>query len=548
VLCTDKTGTLTQNRMTVVELWHPVAGNAGAEGGFSDPAHLSLLEVSALASAPVPIDPMEVAFHAAARDAGIAGRDQADLVQTYGLRPDLLAMSNIWQSQDASAPLTVAAKGAPEAISKLCRLEPDVAREVENATQALAARGMRVLGIALAETVAADSAKPLETYQFRLLGLAGLADPLRAGVPDAIGQCRAAGIRVVMITGDYPATAKAIAAQAGLAEGKLMTGDEVAQLGDEALALQVSQVSVFARTMPEQKLRIVSALKAAGEIVAMTGDGVNDAPALKAAHIGVAMGKRGTDVAREAAAIVLVEDDFGAIVSAIRVGRRIYDNIRKALGFIFGVHVPIAGLAILPVALGLPPILGPLQIALLEMVIDPICALVFEAEREESDIMLRPPRNTKERIFALPIILRGVAQGGLALIVIALLYLGANYWGTGPDVLRTLAFFALLAATLALVLANRSFSTSLGHALVRNNAMFRYVLAVICTGIALILAVPGVRNVLKFTPLGLPELSLVAATGLIVLIGSEFIKASKSFAPRAEARMQAGPVDSKARV
>ena len=524
VLCTDKTGTLTQNRMTVTELWLPSAGHGAIADGLSDSGHQALLETSALASAPVPVDPMEIAFHAAARDAGILAGDDRTLVHTHGLRPDLLAMSNIWRSAGDTASLIIAAKGAPEAIARLCGLDGHARQTLEEAAQTMASRGMRVLGVASARAGDDDLEKDQEAHDFTLLGLAGLADPLRAGVAEAVAQCRSAGIRVVMITGDYAATARAIADQAGIESSGLMLGGEVAALSDEALAARVGQVAIFARTMPEQKLRIVSALKRAGEVVAMTGDGVNDAPALKAAHIGVAMGKRGTDVAREAAAIVLVEDDFGAIVAAIRVGRRIYDNIRKALGFIFGVHVPIAGLAILPLTLGMPVILGPLQIALLEMVIDPVCALVFEAEREESRLMQRSPRDPKERLFSAAIVTRGIVQGGLAFALIGALYLGAGRYDLAADELRTLTFFSLLAAVLALVLANRSFSTSLSHALLRHNMVFRYVLTFVIAGSALILVVPSIQHILRFAPLGPAELALAALTGIAVLIACEVTK------------------------
>ncbi len=282
--------------------------------------------------------------------------------------------------------------------------------------------------------------------------------------------------------------------------------------------------------MPEQKLRIVSALKAAGEVVAMTGDGVNDAPALKAAHIGVAMGKRGTDVAREASAIVLVEDDFGAIVAAIRVGRRIYDNIRKAMGFIFGVHVPIAGLALLPLVTGMPVIFGPIQIALLEMIIDPVCALVFEAEREERHLMTRPPRDPRARLFSLPLVARSVVQGGLAFLLLGSVYLAGAWLGLPAATLRTLIFFALVAATLALVLANRSFSTSLAHALFRGNPVFRYVLAFVALGSAIILLVAPVQRILQFAPLGLAELAVVAGCGVLLLLLFELAKRAPFFA------------------
>ncbi len=516
VLCTDKTGTLTQNRMTVARVWLPESGHAAIGEGTGDDRHHQLLEASALASAPTPVDPMEVAFHEAARDAGHPAGNGRQLVHSYALRPELLAMSNVWQSPEDGAPLVVAAKGAPEAIAALCRLDGKSLRELEEAARSMAEQGMRVLGVATADAKPADTAKPHEAHAFRLLGLAGLSDPLRADVPEAVAQCRSAGIRVVMITGDYPATARAIAAEAGI-EGELMTGTDVAALSDEALAAGAGQIAVFARIMPEQKLRIVKALKAAGEVVAMTGDGVNDAPALKAAHIGVAMGKRGTDVAREAAAIVLVEDDFGAIVSAIRLGRRIYDNIRKALGFIFGVHVPIAGLAILPLTMGLPVILGPLQIALLEMVIDPICALVFEAEREEERLMQRPPRDPAERLFSASLVTRGLLQGGMAFAVLAALFVGAHWYGMPVDRLRTLTFFALIAAILALVIANRSFGVSLGHLLPHRNRIFGYIAALIVAVSALILTVPAIQSGLKFTSLGAPEFGLVALTGILLL-------------------------------
>ena len=523
VLCTDKTGTITQNRMTVAELWLP-GGEGGPVGHWrEDPRGLALLETSALASAPVPVDPMEIAFHAAARAAGSPAGDGRALVHTYGLSPELLAMSNIWQNGDDAA-LVVAAKGAPEAIARLCGLAGPELAALDAAAQALAARGMRVLGVASAPASRGDHAKAHTEHDFRLLGLAGLADPLRSGVAEAVAQCRSAGIRVVLITGDHAATARAIAAQAGIGDGSVLLGAEVAALGDAELIARAGQVSIFARTLPEQKLRIVTALKAAGEVVAMTGDGVNDAPALKAAHIGIAMGKRGTDVAREAASIVLVEDDFGAIVSAIRVGRRIYDNIRKALTFILAVHVPIAGLAILPLVLGLPILLGPLQIALLEMVIDPVCALVFEAEREESRAMSRPPRRPDERLFSAALMRTGLVEGALTLAAVGSVVVAASHYGYAPDQTRTLAFFALLAAILALILANRAFSPSIGHAVLRRNTAFRYVAAFVTAGSALVLTVAPIRAILRFAPLRLRDLAAIAAVGFGLLILFELRK------------------------
>ena len=523
VLCTDKTGTLTLNHMRLAELWLPDGRLAAPLGPVPDRAFAALIDTAALASAPVPVDPMEQAFHEARRAIGQDASRDRRLVHTYALRPDLLAMSNVWDSGD-DATLLVTAKGAPEAIAQLCRLAPAERGMLEAAAQAMAGRGMRVLGVARATARRDVLAAAHEAHDFALLGLVGLSDPLRPGVTDAITQCRDAGIRVVMITGDYAATARAIAAQAGMAEGRVMTGVELATLDAPGLAECIRDVAIFARIQPEQKLRIVSALKSAGEIVAMTGDGVNDAPALKAAHIGVAMGRRGTDVAREAASIVLVEDDFGAIVAAIRLGRRIYDNIRKAMSFIFGVHVPIGGLALLPLVTGFPVVLGPIQIALLEMIIDPVCAIVFEAEAEEQDLMRRRPRDPRERLFSLALVTRSVVEGVAAFAVLGALYLLHARQGLPPAELRTIVFMGLVAAILALILADRAFDTSIRTALTRGNAALRLVLASIAGLVALILALPPLQRWLQFAPLAPLQMATAAAAGAILLLLFEAIK------------------------
>ncbi len=518
VLCTDKTGTLTQNRMAVAALWLPDGAAESAKQAAGDPRFHGLLRHGALASAPVPVDPMEVAFHEAASGVAQSGREDWTLLHTTGLRPDLLAVSNVWRTADDRAPLQVSAKGAPEAIAQLCRLDGAARERLDEAARAMAARGLRVLGVAAADTVPAKVAEDHRAHAFVLLGLVGLHDPLRSGVQDAVMQARRAGIRIVMITGDYAATARAIAAEAGLPDGDVLTGADVAALSDEELAERMRSVTICARTMPDQKLRIVMALEAASEVVAMTGDGVNDAPALKAAHVGVAMGRRGTDVAREAASIVLVEDDFGAIISAVRLGRRIYDNIRKAVGFIFSVHVPIAGLALLPLPLGLPIVLGPIQIALLEMIIDPVCALVFEAEREERNLMERPPRSPQERLFSAPLVIRSVVQGAIALLLLTLALLAARAMAMPFAEIRTLAFFALVAAVMAMIFAYRSYSAKPSHAVVRHNVTFRYVLAAVVIGAVALLKIDYMRNWLGFASLGWPAIGLAAGTGVALFL------------------------------
>jgi Ca2+-transporting ATPase len=527
VLCTDKTGTLTENRMAIAELRHRHGGvlavTAAAEkltGAFDE-----LLAFGILASAPEPFDPTDSAFHALGRRlARRAGDRRRTLVRAYGLRPGFLAVTHVWRV-DGEDGFVVAAKGAPEAIAGLCHVAAGELAQVRQAVNEMAAAGLRVLGIARARFTGGEALpENPQGFAFEFLGLAGLADPLRAGVRDAVAECRAAGIKVVMITGDYPATAQAIARQAGLDAASMMTGEELLSCPDGELARRVAAVTVFARIMAEQKLRIVEALKANGDIVAMTGDGVNDAPSLKAAHIGIAMGGRGTDVAREASSIVLLDDDFGSVVKAIRLGRRIYDNLRKAMGFIVAVHIPIAGLALLPLLFGLPIIFSPIHIAFLEMVIDPVCSLVFEAETEEDDIMRRPPRPPDDPLFSARLILWGLVQGMLAFVLVAAIYVLAHRRGMAEDEARALAFVSLVAAIIALILVNRSFGESVFAALGRPNRALKYVLLGVAAVLGLALFWPVARQLFRFGPLHADDLLLTVGAGIVVLAVLELWK------------------------
>jgi Ca2+-transporting ATPase len=388
----------------------------------------------------------------------------------------------------------------------------------------MAAGGLRVLGVARATFAGPALPDSQRDYAFAFLGLVGLADPLRPSVRAAVDDCRAAGIRVVMITGDYPATARAIARQAGLDAEDLVTGEELARMTEPELAQRVRTATVFARIMPEQKLRIVGALKTSGEIVAMTGDGVNDAPSLKAAHIGIAMGARGTDVAREASAIVLLDDDFGSIVKAVRLGRRIYDNLRKAMGFIFAVHVPIAGLALLPLLLGLPILLGPMHIAFLEMVIDPVCTLVFEAETEEDDVMRRPPRAPDAPAFSGALIGWSLLQGAFAFALVAVIFVVALRQGMPENEVRALAFFSLILTIVGLIFVNRSFGASLTTAILRPNRALVWVLLAVAAMLGLTLLWPFASDLFRFGPLHLDDLALTLGAGLVVLVFLDLLK------------------------
>jgi Ca2+-transporting ATPase len=512
--------------MTIVEL-RAALGDWRKEVGPEFPREaLALLDCGVLASAREPFDPMEKAFYALRESARGTDDDPhrgLTLEREYGVRPDLFAVTNVWREGE-EAPFA-AAKGAPEAIAELCSLARPERERLGRLVDEMAREGMRVLAVARAalptDFTTSDSPRGLP---FALLGLVGLADPLRASVPAAVKECRSAGVRVVMITGDYPATARAIAAAAGVDVAEIVTGPEIEAMDDAELARRTRAATVFARATPQHKLRIVNALKANGEVVAMTGDGVNDAPSLKAAHVGVAMGGRGTDVAREAASLVLLDDDFASIVAAIRLGRRIYDNLRKAIAYILAIHVPIAGLALIPLLFNLPLIFWPLHIAFLEMVIDPTCSIVFEAEEEEDDVMRRPPRGPDERLLSPAFIVWSLAQGAVALVFVAVLFVLALNQGLPETDARTVAFASLVAINLGLALVNRSQDPRPWAALVRRNRAFWWVTAGSTALLAAIIAFAPTRALFRFGPLHLDDIAVAAASGVAILVGLDLVK------------------------
>ena len=522
VLCTDKTGTLTRNLMSVARLeagdnaWEP---QDPAERIAAHTALIELLETASLASDDHRVDPMERAL-IELWECLRPGARPGTMLREYPLRPELLAVTRVW-SVDMQR--RAATKGAPETIARLCGFDPAATAAQRARVEALAARGMRVLGVARA-TVHGDLPDSAGGFEFQYLGLVAFADPLRESVPEAVRECRAAGIRVVMITGDYPATARAIAGQAGIDGRVVVSGEELAALDDTALARRVRDTAVFARISPAQKLRIVAAFKANGEVVAMTGDGVNDAPALKAAHIGIAMGGRGTDVAREAASIVLLDDDFGSIVRGIRVGRRIYDNLRKAMGYIFAIHVPIAGLALLPVVAGWPLLLTPVLIALFELIIDPACSVVLEAEPEEAGVMQRPPRARDGSLLPRPLMAWCLVQGAAALAVVATIYVVAMQSAASVESVRTMAFLALVGANIMLIFVNRTFATSISATFGRPNQMLWWGLGVVAMLLTLIMVLPGVRLFFGLGPLHAGQLSICLGASVALLLVLELAK------------------------
>lgn len=519
VLCTDKTGTLTQNRMTVARLVLPDGTQCAPAGaGLIAPAFMPLAGTGVLACAPEPFDPMEKALHAIGPDASAGHR----LVRSYGLRPDLLAMSNAWRAPGGKC--IVAAKGAPETIGTLCHMSEGELAALSQRVDALAREGLRVLGVARATGDPGSLPESQRDFAFRFCGLIGLADPLRSGVKDAVAECRSAGIRVVMITGDYPATASAIAKQAGLDSRMILTGAELKGMNDDALARAAQAQTAFARIAPDQKLRIVTALKQDGEIVAMTGDGVNDAPSLKAAHIGIAMGGRGTDVAREASSLVLLDDDFASIVEAVRLGRRIYDNLRKAMAYILAIHVPIAGLSLLPVLFGWPLVFFPVHIAFLEFIIDPACSIVFEAEREEPNTMRRSPRPPDEPLFGGWNLALSLLQG-IGVLILAMAVFGvALARGLAEGEARALAFTTLVVANIALIFANRSWERTILASLRSPNRALWLVTGAAALCLALVLQVPELNDAFHFMPPSSGNLLFAVVVGLMSIIWFELFK------------------------
>ncbi len=472
VLCTDKTGTLTENRMALVAIQTETAQWTRQSAAAPPGDAAAVLETALLACPAEPTDPMDRAVHRLAADqsgpvVGILGERR--LIRAYGLQPDLPVMANVF-THGSDGQCMAYAKGAPEALAQLCELPEHRLARIRVQTDILAGEGIRVLGVARgAVAQGAQFPDSVRGLALEFVGLIGFSDPVRANVPGAVAECQSAGIRVLMITGDYPTTAHAIARQAGLRSTEVVSGAEIASMTDEQLATVVRTVDIYARIQPTQKLRIVDSLKRNGEVVAMTGDGVNDAPAIKSAHIGIAMGARGTDVAREASDIVLLDDDFGSIVATIRLGRRIYDNLRKAIEFIVAVHIPIAGLALLPLLLGLPLLLTPILIAFLEMVIDPACSVVLEAEPEEDDVMRRPPRRPGSPLLEPRRIQWAVLQGAIALVLLAGVFLAAAGLDSPDGELRALVFTSLVLVNLGLILVNRTFQSSLQQAFARPN-------------------------------------------------------------------------------
>lgn len=528
VLCTDKTGTITQNKMEMVALYD---GNELIEKkDFNHKQHqiIDLIRSAYEATGQGSVDPMEQAIVKVHRTIFPERQLDFKLVKEYPFSRKLLTMTQVIET--AENQVSVSAKGAPEAIIQLCNLNTAEKATHEQAIHAMAAKGFRVIGVASAEYPGSNLPASQHEFEFKFVGLIGFEDPIRPEVPQAIKECGEAGIKVIMITGDFPVTARSIARQIGIPEeGQIITGPELQQMSNETLRRTIANTSIFARVVPEQKLRIVQALKANNEVVAMTGDGVNDAPALKAAHIGIAMGNKGTDVAREASSLVLLDDNFASIVSGLRQGRRIFDNLEKAMSYILAIHIPIIGLTLIPAFFpGIPLLLMPLHIVFMELIIDPVCSVAFETEQEEKGIMKRPPRDPNEKFFGATKILISIGKGMLLLLMVMVIYfLSLNEGHTDGEV-RAITFSALIVGNIFLILSDLSKTRTFISVFQEKNHTASIILLSSVIMLVLSISVPGLQKTFNFEFPGYRHFLSSFTGAVLMLLILEALKFTKS--------------------
>ena len=528
ILCVDKTGTITQNKMSVAEL--KISNQLLIIDSINtknlDEAFHEIVEYGVLSSHRDPFDPMEKAIRRLVEDHEW-GKDHLhrdwNLVRDYPLSDQLLAMSSVWKNPDLED-YVIATKGAPEAILDLCHLDSVQSKKIIEDSKEMARKGLRVLGVAKATFTKITLPENQHEFDFKWIGLIGLEDPIRPEVPAAVELCRKAGIRVMMMTGDYPETALKIAKQAGMDTiDALITGKEMDTFSDEELINRLKKAHVFARMIPEQKLRIVNALKSTGLIVAMTGDGVNDAPSLKSANIGIAMGLRGTDVAREASDIVLMDDNFASIVSGIERGRLIFSNIKKAMSYIASIHVPIAGLSIIPVIFKWPLILMPIHIVFLQLIIDPACSLLFESQTSEKGSMNSPPRNINEKLFAKKDLIRSFSQGLLLMFAtITIFWLCANVYKVESNRARALVFVVLTLSNIGFIFADMSGGSIKQLALLFKKTSNLIIIFGLLMSLILINHIEKVRSIFHFGLISLTQFLLAIGVSILIFLMISF--------------------------
>ncbi len=529
VICIDKTGTITENKMTLAKIFTLKTLKTNTLNDILSNDEKELIQLAMFASEPIPFDPMEIALHNAySKVITIDERTHFKMIHEYPLEGKPPMMTHIFQ--DKNGEQIIAAKGAPEALIQLSNLSLQEKQQIQNAIATITADGYRVLGVGEANFKGINFPKKQQDFPFTFKGLVAFYDPPKKNIHSVLQHFYKAGINVKIITGDYSLTTTAIAKQIGF-QGyeKSITGDDLMKLSENDLKIAVSENQIFTRMFPEAKLKIINALKSNGEIVAMTGDGVNDGPALKSAHIGIAMGEKGTEIAKQTASLILVKDDLSTMVDAVAMGRRIYTNIKKAIQFVISIHIPIIFIVFIPLALGwiYPNIFSPIHIAFLELVMDPTCSIAYENEPMEKNTMSQKPRPFSSSFFNLKELSTSILQGTIITIGLLLIYQYAVQQGLTENLTRTMVFTGLVTANIFLTLVNRSFYYSIITTMKYKNDLVVIIVSSTIFAMGLILFIPPITKFFAFDLLTISQLSISIGIGFSSVIWYELVKLYK---------------------
>jgi Ca2+-transporting ATPase len=525
VICTDKTGTITENRMALTRLY-TLSSDRTMETSTVDDAGKTLIETAMWASEPIPFDPMEIALHEAYGATTASDRRSVyKMVHEYPLggRPPM--MTHVFA--DDTGQYIVAAKGAPEAIMAVSALDDGDRLKLSNALRDFTSQGFRVLAVSAADYSGGTYPQRQQDWNFRCLGLAAFYDPPKKNIAEVFSSFYKAGIKVKIITGDNAATTATIARQIQFKGAeKTLNGEQLLEMTDDEVQEQVRAVNIFTRMFPDAKLRILNALKANGEVVAMTGDGVNDAPALKAAHIGIAMGRKGTELAKEVSSLIITDDDLARMVSAVAMGRKIYTNLKKAIQYVISIHIPIILIVLVPLLLGwtFPAIFSPVHVIFLELIMGPTCSIIYENEPMEPNTMIQPPAPLTNSFFSWRELSTSIVQGLVITAAALSIYQLALVEGANEDVTRTLVFYTLISANIFLTLVNRSFYYSMLTTLTYRNFLVPLVIVVTVVLGAVLLLFPPAATLFGFEQPSSWLLFLAVATGAVSVIWFEGVK------------------------
>ena len=525
VICADKTGTITENKMTLAKVFS-LTSQKITNPDKADNDEKALIKMAMWASEPIPFDPMEIALHKAYKDLHSEDeRPTFKLIHEYPLGGKPPMMTHIFENNLGEK--IIAAKGAPEALMKISNLSKEEIQQIEKAIQTITTEGYRVLGVGESYFSNNNFPKTQQEFQFKFKGIVAFYDPPKKNIESVLNHFYNAGISVKIITGDNAATTTSIAKQIGFKGFEhSLTGDELMELSDIALQEKVMQINIFTRMFPEAKLRIINALKVNKQIVAMTGDGVNDGPALKASHIGIAMGKRGTEIAKQAASLILLEDDLSKMVDAIAMGRKIYTNLKKAIQYIISIHIPIILTVFTPLALGwiYPNIFSPIHIIFLELIMGPTCSIIFENEPMEKNTMIQKPRPFTTTFFNWKELTTSIIQGIAITLGTLFVYKYSVYNGFNEAHTRTMVFAALIASNIFLTLVNRSFYFSIFNTLRYKNNLILLIIGITITITGLLLFVPPLTAFFEFESLNVSQLFTCIGIGFISVIWYELVK------------------------